>query len=154
MGGEKEDLREYRKLVVWQNAYELRKRIYDISKRFAKTEIRRISQMRDAARSVKQNIQEGYKGGSIGKYIQGVNIAKGSLAELMGDVEDCHDDGLIDRGEFDFLQDLMKRTDYLLFKLLKALTKMKKENTWINYAGNENKIRHIPSSSVIIRQHP
>ena len=102
-------MREYRKLIVWQNAYKLRKMVYDITARFPKSEMRRISQMRDAARSVKQNIQEGYKGGSIGKYIQGVNISKGSLGELIGDVEDCYDDKLISCEEFQVLEDLIKK---------------------------------------------
>ena len=50
----------YKKLVVWNNAKILRKGVYDITKRFPKSEMRRVSQMNDAARSVKQNIQEGY----------------------------------------------------------------------------------------------
>ncbi len=49
----------YKKLVVWKNAHKLRKLIYEMTKTFPKNEMRRISQMRDSARSVKQNIQEG-----------------------------------------------------------------------------------------------
>ncbi len=128
-----EEEREYKRLVVWQNAYKLRRMIYDITARFSKIEIRRISQMRDTARSVKQNIQEGYKSGSIGKYIQGVNISKGSLGELMGDIEDCFDDNLINHSEFKLFENLIKRTDYLLFKLLRSLEKMRQKGTWINF---------------------
>ena len=138
----------YRKLIVWQNTYKLRKIIYDLTKRFPKAEYRRISQMRDAARSVKQNIQEGYNGGSIGKYIQGLNISKGSLAELLGDVEDCFEDDLVKKQEFKLMEDLIKRTDYLLFKLIKSLADMRRKGTWRNFAKEESKkIRHIPPSS-------
>ena len=44
----------YKKLAVWKNAYELRKLIYKITVRFPKSEMRRVSQMRDAARSIKK----------------------------------------------------------------------------------------------------
>lgn len=50
----------FRKIIVWQNTYKLRKLVYEITKRFPQSEMRRVSQMRDAARSMKQNIQEGY----------------------------------------------------------------------------------------------
>lgn len=85
----------HKKLIVWQNAFKLRKLICQITKRFPKNEFRRISQMRDAARSIKQNIQEGYMRNSLGEYIHFLNISQGSLGELWGDVEDCYVDGLI-----------------------------------------------------------
>jgi hypothetical protein len=68
----------YMKLIVWKNACELRRIIYEITKKFPNEELRRISQMRDSARSIKQNIQEGYKRTSIGIYIQHLSIAQGS----------------------------------------------------------------------------
>ena len=43
------DKQGYRKLIVWQNVYKMR----------------RVSHMRDSARSAKQNIQEGYKRPSV-----------------------------------------------------------------------------------------
>lgn len=89
----------YKKLIVWKNAYKLRRLIYEITKDFSKSEIRRISQMRDSSRSIKQNIQEGYMK-SLSNYINYLNIAQGSLLELRGDIEDCFDDGLIDKKDF------------------------------------------------------
>jgi len=50
--------------------------------------------MNDAARSAKQNIQEGYKQGSLGEYINYLNISCGSWSELRGDIE-LFEDGLI-----------------------------------------------------------
>lgn len=90
----------FKKLIVWKNAREFRKLIYDMTKTFSKTEMRRISQMRDAARSVKQNVQEGYMRGSIGEYIHFLTYSQGSLGELSGDVEDCIEDALIDKEMF------------------------------------------------------
>src|SRR3989344_1095860 len=113
----------FRKFVVWQNAYKLRRLIYGISKDFSKSEMRRVSQMRDAARSVKQNVQEGYTRRSLGEYIHFLEIAKGSLGELSGDVDDCFDDGLITEDEFHKLDKLIGKTDYLFMRLIQGLRK-------------------------------
>lgn len=112
----------FRKLIVWKNAYQLRRLVYEITKRFPLSEMRRVSQMRDAARSVKQNIQEGY-GKTLGEYIHSLEISKGSLRELSGDIEDCFDDGLITKEEFDKLRELCGKTDYLLMRLIQSLRK-------------------------------
>ena len=111
----------YKKLIVWKNCCELRKKVYEITKKFPKSEYRRVSQMNDAARSTKQNLQEGYKS-SLPKYINYVrNICRPSLSELHGDIEDCHEDKLITDDEFKDLDSLCKRTDYLFVRLIKGL---------------------------------
>lgn len=118
MGIEKQG---YKKLIVWREAAKLRKLVYDISKRFSNKEIRRTSQMSDATRSVKQNIQESYNSGSTAKYLNSLSISKGSLGELIGDVEDCLEDGLVTKEEFDLLTSIIGRKDYLLMRLIQAL---------------------------------
>lgn len=117
----------YQRLVVWRNAYILRCRIYEISVRFSRQEMKRVSQMRDAARSVKQNIQEGYARGSLKEYIQSLVVSRGSLAELEGDVQDCRDDGLITDAEFRELEELIGKTEYLFKRLLTALRRQDAE---------------------------
>ena len=67
----------FKKLVVWSNARELRKMVYDVTADLPRAEMRRVSQMRDAARSVKQNIQEGYMNGSTAVYVRALNISRG-----------------------------------------------------------------------------
>jgi len=117
----------YKKLIVWQNARILRKKIYDITRGFSKSEYRRVSQMNDAARSVKQNIQEGY-GQTLPKYINALrNIAKPSLSELRGDIDDCYEDNLISESEFKDLDSLCCKTDYLFMKLIRSLENRRKE---------------------------
>lgn len=111
----------YKKLIVWQEAAKLRKLTYDTTAKLSKTEVRRVSQMNDAARSTKQNIQEGYNSGSIGKYINSLNISKGSLAELAGDIDDCLEDNLITREDFEVFSSLIGRLDYLLMRLIQSL---------------------------------
>lgn len=120
----------YKKLIVWQNAAILRKKVYDLTKTFPKSELRRVSQMQDAARSVKQNIQEGYSRKALGDYIRSIEISKGSLGELMGDLDDCHEDELITSEVYTEINKLCIRTHYLFDRLLFALYKKRKsENT-------------------------
>lgn len=110
----------YRRLIIWQNTKTLRRRVYEITERFPKVEMRRVSQMRDCARSSKQNIQEGYFK-STKSFINCLLISKGSINELMGDLEDCEEDGLITKEEFDELFGLAGRTDYLIKRTIDGL---------------------------------
>lgn len=111
----------YRKLVLWKNLYELRKMVYDITKEFPSIEIRRVSQMRDAARSAKQNVQEGHRSKSRAQFLRFLDIAHSSLHELAGDVEDSYDDGLLSEVRFEELCSLINRTDYLFVRTISSL---------------------------------
>ena len=128
-----EEKRRYERLIVWQNAYKLRLMVYQITLRFPKIELRRVSQMRDAARSIKQNIQEGYGKGSIKKYISYISISHDSALEIIGDIQDCYDDKLISEKEYENLGGLAGKTVYLLKKLIQSLRQKQKEGTWIDY---------------------
>ena len=120
----------YEKLKFYQDICEIRRLIHKITGRFTKGHMRLISQMRDAARSAKQNIREGYKKGTLGEFIHSINISRGSLEELSGDVEDCYEDKLITIEEFDKLSKLFRSADYLSSRYLNSLYKMKRNNTW------------------------
>jgi len=128
-----EDRKGYERLVVWQNAYKLRRLVYEITRKFSKIEMRRVSQMRDAARSVKQNIQEGYGNSSIKKYMVYLGISHDSASELSGDIRDSFDDGLISEDEFRELDSLTGKTIFLLKKQLQSLHKMAECGTWVSY---------------------
>ncbi|MFH1202113.1 MAG: four helix bundle protein [Candidatus Omnitrophota bacterium] len=112
----------YKKLIVWQNAQKLRRLIYETTKQFPKSEMRRIGQMNDSSRSVKQNIQEGYMK-TLPGYINHLNISQGSLLELRGDIEDCFDDGLIDKNTFLKIDELTGKTEYLFKRLIQSLVR-------------------------------
>ena len=127
----------FEKLVVWQNAYRLRLLVYQTTLKFSKIEFRRISQMRDAARSIKQNIQEGYGKGSIRKYMSYLAISHDSTLELSGDIQDCYDDKLIPEKKYKELGDLAGRTAYLLKRLIQSLKKKQREGTWVDYFAGQ-----------------
>jgi len=115
----------YRKLVLWKNTFELRNSVYEMTQSFPKSEFRRISQMRDSARSTKQNIQEGYRHKSRKHYLHFLDIAHASLHELAGDIEDCYDDKLVTPKQFDILASLVGRTDFLFRRTIDGLNASK-----------------------------
>ena len=86
--------------------------------------------MRDAARSAKQNIREGYRKGTLGDFIRSIKISQGSLEELSGDIEDCREDSLITNEEFQILSKLTQSIDLLIVRYVQSLYKMEKEGTW------------------------
>jgi four helix bundle protein len=111
----------YKKLVVWKNAKKLRRLIFEVTADFPKGEYKRIAQMRDAARSVKQNIQEGRKRISEAEFLRFLDIARASLAELAGDIEDCREDLLLSEDQFQQAHILIRKTDFLFHRLISAI---------------------------------
>ena len=120
----------YEKLRFYQNICEIRRIIYQITKRFEKTHLRLVSQMRDAARSAKQNIREGYRKDSAGEFGHSIKISAGSLGELEGDVDDCFEDKLISQEEYDKLKSSFGKTNYQINQYLDSLYRMEKEGKW------------------------
>ena len=120
----------YERLKFYQDICEIRRFVYTITEQFGAKHLRLVSQMRDAARSSKQNIREFYRKGTIGEFIHGIKISQGSLEELSGDVEDCYEDDLISGEEFEKLSKLFRSADYLMSRYLQSLYKMKQEGTW------------------------
>lgn len=86
--------------------------------------------MRDAARSAKQNIREGYRKGTLGEFVHSINISQGSLEELSGDMGDCKEDGLITKEEFDRFEELYRSASYMSTQYLKSLYKMERDGIW------------------------
>ena len=122
--------RPYEKLKFYQDICEIRKLIYRITEKFRKTHLRLVSQMRDAARSAKQNIREGYRKGTLGEFIHSIKISQGSLEELSGDVDDCKEDRLITESEFEEFSRLYQSAGYMCAQYLKSLYKIEKEGSW------------------------
>lgn len=96
------DPKGYQYLGVWQNAALLRILI----RKFTSTlplkptlnkplEYRLKAQMDDAARSVKRNIEEGWKRSTTSEYLQFLSYSQGSLEEVRGDIRDCKTDGFL-----------------------------------------------------------
>lgn len=85
----------YKYLAVWQNAALLRVLIRLYTKTLPRNEYRLKAQMDDAARSVKRNIEEGWKRPTTKEYLQFIGYSQASLEEIRGDVRDCQVDGFL-----------------------------------------------------------
>lgn len=120
----------YESLKFYQNICEIRRLIYRITEKFSKNHMRLVSQMRDSARSAKQNIREGYRRDSAREFSRYIKISAGSLEELEGDVDDCLEDGLITDEEDNNLKDLFGRTSYQIDRYLDSLYQLHKEGKW------------------------
>jgi len=92
--------------------------------------MRLVGQMRDAARSAKQNIREGYRKDSAPEFGRYIKISAGSLSELEGDIDDCLEDGLIEKGEFDQLKSLIGKSNYQINRYLDALYALDRAGKW------------------------
>ena len=122
--------RAYEKLKFYQNICKIRSIISKIVRSFGPSELRLISQMKDAARSAKQNIIEGYKKDNRGEFAHSIKISRGSLGELEGDLDDCYEDGLISKDSYLNLKDLIGKTHYQIDRYLDSLYKMDRDGKW------------------------
>ena len=76
-------MRKHHELRAWQEAMELVKEIYRVTRDFPKEEMYGlVGQMRRAAVSIPSNISEGAARGGDREFIQFLIIARGSLSEL------------------------------------------------------------------------
>lgn len=122
----------YEKLIFYQDICQIRRMIFKITEPLFKKHFKLVAQMRDAARSAKQNIAEGYRRGSIGEFIRGIKISQASLEELCGDVEDCFEDGLIKEVDFLKLSHYFRSADFMMARYLNSLYKIKSNGKWTN----------------------
>src|SRR3989338_8432730 len=102
----------YERLEFYKNICQIRKLVYKVTEKFNRGNLRLVSQMRDAARSAKQNIREGYSKDTAGEFAHSIKISRGSLGELEGDVDDCFEDKVITEKEYKKLKDLFGQTNY------------------------------------------
>ncbi len=83
-------IKSFRDLEVWKLGMDMVADIYAITKLFPKDEMYGlVSQMRRAAVSIPSNIAEGFNRHHNKEYIQFLNIALGSCAELETQIEVC-----------------------------------------------------------------
>lgn len=124
----------YKELLVYQRAAQLQDFIYKATEKFSIDDRRRREHMRDSARSVKQNIVEGWKRETTRQYIDFLSYSFGSLGELKEDGEDCIKLSLINQAEFEELTRRCGEIDFLLGRLKNALEKkITKEDAFSPY---------------------
>lgn len=117
-----QDPKGYQYLGVWQNAALLRVMVRVWTKGLPRGEYRLKAQMDDEARSVKRNIEEGWKRPTTSEYLQFLGYSQASLEELRGGIRDCKTDGFLPSRPGSSLKDL--RVD------LRVVKGPRKGQTW------------------------
>lgn len=112
----------YKELTVWQKAYKLCILIYKITETFPKKEdFSLTSQMRRCSLSIPSNIAEGYNRNHRKEFIQFLQIAYGSSAELETQIYIGHDIGYINKENYEeislILIEVLKMLNVKLQKL-------------------------------------
>ena len=88
----------YQRLGAWQNSALLRVLVRVWTKGLIenhKDEYRLKAQVDDAARSVKRNIEEGFKRPTTKEYLDFLGFSQASLEEVKGDIRDAKTDGFL-----------------------------------------------------------
>jgi len=121
-------VRDFKDLIAWRSARDLRAKIYRICIRFPKTEIFALSsQMRRAAVSVTANIAEGYGRFSYQENIQFCRQSRGSVYELRDHLTSSLDAGYITQEEYMELDSMALSVVKLINGYIRA-TRLRKQN--------------------------
>ena len=111
----------YRNLVAYEKAGEMRKRVYRLIRTFPKEEqFALCNQMRRAAVSVTSNIAEGMTRYSVKDKAHFIEIAYGSLMEVMSQLEVAEEEQYISADEFHNMECLVADTARLLSGLQRS----------------------------------
>ncbi len=82
------DMESFRELIVWQRSLKLVRSVYEVTRGFPKEEIFGLKmQIRRCATSIPSNIAEGYGRQHTAEYVRFLQIARGSLFELVTQLE-------------------------------------------------------------------
>jgi len=117
----------FRELEVWKEAKQIALAVYELTERFPDREkFGLISQIQRAAISVASNIAEGSGRQHKKEFIHFLHLARGSLFELLTQIEISTELGLINEDDFDDLNE-------------RCVTLTKRLNSLINSLKNDNK---------------
>ena len=120
------DSKGFEQLIVWQKAMDITVEIYRLTKMLPKEELYALSnQMRRAAVSIPSNIAEGQSRNSSREFIQFLNIAKGSNAELYTQILICERVGYISSIDLAPIKELSREIGRMLSTLINRIDSLK-----------------------------
>jgi four helix bundle protein len=122
--------RGYMKLEVWNDGIELLELVAKIMSSAEKIEYKLSGQILDAAQSVSANIAEGYCRKSVNEYLYFLNVALGSLGELMTRLVGLKGISKISEETFESFDECHYKVENKLLALIKSLQTKRKEGTW------------------------
>ena len=122
MEKEKIAARNYRELIVWQDAIKIAKQVYVLTGKFPKQETYALAdQIRRAAVSVPSNIAEGQARKSPGDFKRFLHIALGSLAEIDTQLVLAQEFGYLDKDDLEPMDERIQDLRKKLYALINSL---------------------------------
>lgn len=119
---EKVSARNYRELIVWQDAIKIAKAVYQLTGKFPKEETYALAnQIRRAAVSVPSNIAEGQARKSPGDFKRFLHIALGSLAEVDTQLVLAQEFGYLNQEDVDQIDKQIQGLRMKLYALINSL---------------------------------
>jgi four helix bundle protein len=112
----------WKDLIVWQKAHKLTLDLYFITSTFPETErYNLVSQIRRASTSIATNIVEGHDRSSTNDFLRFLFISRGSLEEVRYLILLAKDLELINKENFQKVENNSAELSILLNKLIKSL---------------------------------
>lgn len=122
MEKEKIPARNYRELIVWQDAIKIAKAVYQLTGKFPKQETYALAdQIRRAAVSVPSNIAEGQARKSPGDFKRFLHIALGSLAEVDTQLVLAQEFEYLNKEDVDVIYEQIQNLRKKLYALINSL---------------------------------
>ncbi len=122
MDARADQIRDYRDLIVWQEAMDIAELIYGLMRGFPREEMFGMtSQMRRASSSIPANIAEGFGRAQRRSFIQFLRIAQGSLKELETHVTLAMRIGLLPGGDASMVMEKCERLGKRLVVFIRSL---------------------------------
>ena len=115
-------LNSYKELIVWQKAIQLTVEVYKATENYPKTELYGLtSHTRKTAVSVPSNIAEGSTRQHLQEYLQHLNVALASAAELETQLIIGHKLEFLNTKDFEQLNSLLIEVTKMLNTLIRKL---------------------------------
>ncbi|PSJ64461.1 four helix bundle protein [Kumtagia ephedrae] len=122
MDKKSEPIRDYRDLIVWQEAMDIAEDVYRLTKQLPRDELFGMaSQLRRCAASIPANIAEGWGRGQRRPFIQFLRIAQGSLKELETHLALCVRVSLLESSEVSRVNERCSRLGKRLVQYVRSL---------------------------------
>ena len=122
MEKEKVAAKNYRELIVWQDAIKIAKAVYLLTGKFPKQEIYALAdQLRRASVSVPSNIAEGQARKSPGDFKRFLHISLGSLAEVDTQLILAQEFGYLSKEDIDPMDEQIQNLRKKLYALINTL---------------------------------
>ena len=113
--------RSFENLYVWQESRELINTIYKIMSSCRDYGFK--DQIQRAAVSIMNNIAEGFESGSDAKFLNFLNISRGSCAEVRSMLYLCEDLGFCTKDKHEQLQSQLRKITSGIVKLSDSISK-------------------------------